>query len=213
MRQILACLVPVGLLACNPSYNYGGYKIFEHFPMDGLRSWEYANDDVGIEYKLEVRMSDEPIQVGDTIIHEFQHFNQATGEMLGAVQWSSDSVDGVMIHGYQTTGPKGDLVNFNPPIKFADASMAPDEDVKTSGGGWDFTSTFVGVEGCPNHWVGEEWDSCLRFLLDDNDGDDAAGALFAGEYWLVPRYGIAWQQTTGDSDTWVLVKANWEPGQ
>ena len=36
------------------------------------------------------------------------------------------------------------------------------------------------------------------------------GAPFAGDYWLVPRYGVAWQQTSGDSDVWVLVKANWQ---
>jgi hypothetical protein len=213
MRLILVSLVPLGLLACNPSYSYGGYKIFEHFPMDGHRSWEYASDDVSIEHKLEVRMNDEPIQVGDTLIHEFQHFNQATGEMLGAVQWSSDSVDGVMIHGYQTTGPSGEVVNFDDPVVFADASMAPDESVTSSAGGWDFTSTFESVEGCANHWVGDDWDSCLRFHLDDGDGDDATGAIFAGDYWLVPRYGIAWQATSGDSDTWVLVKADWEPAE
>ena len=40
--------------------------------------------------------------------------------------------------------------------------------------------------------------------------DFDAGAPFAGDYWLVPRYGAAWILATGDADTWVLLNAFWE---
>ena len=229
----LILLPALGLVGCDGDYYYGGYQIYDHFPLDGQRSWEYANNDLSVTDHLEVRMLDTTVEQDGITVHEFQHFNDTTGDQILSVQWSSASTSGVQIHGYQTFdtggggGPGGggddtggedtgsappypaDLVSFDPPILFADSEMAPDESVESSGGGWDFTSTFESVDPCPNHWVGDEWETCLRIRIDDGDGDDTTGAPFAGTYWLVPRYGIAWQQTTGDTDTWVLVRAEW----
>jgi len=240
MRYALLVMAALSMTSCSGSkYTYAGYQIFDHFPLDGQRSWEYANDDITVDHKIEIRMSELTTGgSGSTVVHEFQHYNQDTGSLLMTVKWSSDSSDGVLIHGFQvydvddgggpggpgddtgdTGGPGGDVTspggeyNFAAdPLVFGQSEMAPGESVTSSGGGWDFTSTFVGVEPCPNHWVGEDWDECLHFYLDD--GVDGAGAAaISGDYWLVPRYGIAWIQLGGDSDVWRLVQANWSPDE
>ncbi len=216
-------LASLALLGCSgSSYTYGGYKLYDHFPLDGKRSWEYASDDTSVDYKLEVVMSETTVMVDEIEVHEFQHFNSETGDQLLSVQWSSDSVYGILIHGYQTFAPGGgggggsdtgdtggpaampEAVSFDNPVTFADPQMAPGETVSTSAGGWDFESTFDAVEPCENHWVGDDWQECIKITLEGGD------APFAGEYWIVPRYGIAWQHTSDDSDKWVLVRAQWE---
>jgi hypothetical protein len=226
-------LAALGLAGCSPTYGYGGYQIYDHFPLDGQRAWEYANDDISIDHKIEVRMSETTVMKGDTEVFEFQFYNQSTGDKFMAVNWSSDGIDGIQIHGYQTwaiadsggdggadSGDTGGgpgaawadaLETFEPPVVVADPEMAPGESVESSGGSWSFVSTFEAVEGCPNYYVGDEWNECLRLTLDDGDGDDMSGAPFAGSYWLVPRYGTAWMRLTGDAENWVLVDADWEP--
>ena len=183
----------------------GAYQLWDYFPLDGQRSWEYASDDMSVDHELVVRLAEGTTSAGDAVVHRLERYNEDTGAALGATLWSSDSVDGVQIHGYETDA--GDAVDFPEPVLFAPTHGDPGDAVESSAGGWDFTSTFEAVEPCPNHWVGEEWDSCLHLRLDDGDG----GAPFAGDYWLVPRYGAAWLRTTDDTDTWFLVKANWEP--
>ena len=244
MRNALLIITALGMSACSgSSYTYAGYQIFDHFPLDGQRSWEYANDEITIDYKMEIRMSELETVNDDMKVHEFQYYNQDTGSLLMTVTWSSDSSNGVNIHGFQTFedsggggtggpggpggddtgdtglgsdaagGPGGGAGSYDftaDPVQFGQAEMAPGDSVTSSGGGWNFTSTFESVEPCPNHWVGEDWDECLRFTLDDGV-DGPGGAAIAGSYWIVPRYGIAWMQLEGDPDVWRLVKANWSP--
>jgi len=185
-----------------------GYQLYENFPLDGQRRWVYANDDEAVGFNLEVELVSSEV-LGDAEVFELAHIDQGSGAPLRSVWWSSDSSAGVQIHAYAEGG--GGRVDLDPPVTFAQPRMDPGDEVTSGAGGWDFTSTFVGGEPCANHWVGDDWDRCLHVRLDDGDGDDGAGAPFAGDYWLVPRYGAAWLETTGDSDTWVLLNAFWEP--
>ena len=82
--------------------------------------------------------------------------------------------------------------------------MAPGASVVTTTGGWTFTSTLEASEPCPNPWV-EDWNDCLKMVLED----DGSGSLVSGNYWLVPRYGVAWMRRTADADTWKLRDADW----
>lgn len=234
MWSATLALIALGLTGCDPDYRYGGYQIFDHFPLDGSRSWEYASDDLSVPYKLDVRMSEEALTTDKYVIREFQHFNQETGDPLLSVQWSSDSSSGVLIHGYQvfeTSGGTGAGTGAGPgggtapplpatvvsyagnPVVFGDPEMAPGESVVTEVDGYTVTSTFEAVEPCENYWVADDWQNCLRIHVDDGDGDPDAGLAFAGTYWIVPRYGIAWMQLTGDSEVWRLVTASWAPDE
>ncbi len=210
---------------CEPSYTYVGYQMYDHMPLDADRIWTYAND-AEVGYELAVHKAENPTSQGDQDIFTFEHTNAETGDLLMEVLWSSDSLYGVLIHGYTTyqavpsgpgTGDTGDTggetggppidetVTYDPPITFADDRMAPGESEVTETTGFTFTSSFPNTEACPNHWT-QDWNECLRVELDDGDGDDDAGSLVAGTYWLVTRYGIAWFEPTGAPDKWVLKK-------
>jgi hypothetical protein len=233
MRQIQAAVLLLfgGALltqsACEPTYTYVGYQMWDHVPLDADRTWTYANDgDAGFE--LAVHKAESPAIQADQDIFIFEHTNAETGDLLMEVQWSSDSLYGVLIHGYTTyvsapagpgttdsgtpdTGETGDpptvgeTVVYDPPVQFAGERMAPGDSEETVTGGYTFTSSFPYTEACPNHWT-QDWNECLKIELDDGDGDDTTGSLIAGEYWLVTRYGIAWFEPTGAPDKWVLKK-------
>jgi hypothetical protein len=231
MRRILPLFALAALAAagCEPSYTYQGYTMHSQFPTDGERYWEYANEDSSIADEMRVEMVTPP-RTEDTLeIFTFEHYNDSTGDLLYSVDWSSDAVKGIQIHGYSiavSTAPDPDTggedtgtaesppaesdVDFDPPILFAESSMAPGDTVETETGGYSFVSTLEYSEACPNYWS-SEWTDCLRMKLDDGDGDDSVGAKVAGTYWLVKRYGIAWFQQTGDDEKWVLRKASWQP--
>jgi hypothetical protein len=230
MRRFLP-LLALGVVAtagCEPSYTYQGYTMHSQFPTDGERYWVYANEDTSIADEMRVEMVTPP-RTQDTLeIFTFEHFNDSTGDLQYSVDWSSDAVKGIQIHGYMLAGvpetdpdtggdtgssespPSATVVEYDPPILFAESSMAPGDTVETETGGFSFVSTLEYSEACPNFWS-SEWTDCLRMKLDDGDGDDAVGAKVAGTYWLVKRYGIAWFQQTGDGAKWVLRKASWQP--
>jgi len=220
-------------------YGYAGYDMVDHFPLDGERSWTYTNDDV--EWKLIVEMTDDKVQVEDTTVRTFEYWqSDSLGQkatLLMTASFSSDTYDGVQIHGYEVisdpvewdtanpgddTGSGGDtgttgfgpaeLVEFDPPLVLADAKMAPGDTVETTTSGGTWTSEFKYQEECPNNWIaGENTWSCLYIELDDGDGDLDSGAKVGGRYWIAPRYGMSWFQFAGDSSKWVLARAEWSP--
>lgn len=201
----------VAALGCGgATYNYVGYLMDKQFPLDGLREWQYLSEDETIEDPLRVEKGLTPTMIENWEVFTFETYNENTGDLLWSVDWSADTVDGILIHGYSDYREGGEDVVYSPPIVFADDQMAPGAAVVTETGGITFTSTFASVEPCPNYYV-SDWDECLKMVLDDGDGDDMAGPMVAGTYWLVPRYGIAWFKTTGDESNWVLWKHNWSP--
>ena len=106
MRRILP-LLALGALAaagCEPSYTYQGYTMHSQFPTDGERYWEYANEDTSIADEMRVEMVTPP-RTEDTLeIFTFEHYNDSTGDLQYSVDWSSDSVKGIQIHGYSIAG-------------------------------------------------------------------------------------------------------------
>jgi hypothetical protein len=216
MRLCLSLLIlPLaGGLACEPTYNYVGYKMHKQFPLDGDRNWTYQSDDETVTYEMLVEKEDPPSTSDGYEVYTFAYYNDTDGTLLHEVDWSSDSINGVAIHGYRDyEGSGGDDTGgleandsqvFDPPIIFADDDMAPGASVTTTTGGWTFTSTLEVSEPCPNPWV-EDWNDCLKMVLED----DGSGSLVSGNYWLVPRYGVAWMRRTVDADTWKLRDADW----
>lgn len=201
------------LVACDGgTTTFRGTQISGYFPYDGQRTAEYVNEaPEEVPWKLVVEKIEPTERVGDLEIVTFEWSKKEGSDItgiVGSVKWSSVDGDGVQIHGY-SVGTDA-FVTFDPPVQVSDDDdyMKVGESVTTETGGYTFTSTFVGVEDCPVQW-GLDWEDCLHFTIDDGDGDDNAGPIFAGDYWVVQRYGPAWMHLTGYEAKWNLAHYEW----
>ncbi len=218
---------------------YAGYDMVDHFPLDGsARDWLYTNP--AEDHKLYVEMASErtedEVLIKTLEYWQTDPNNNQPSTLLYSIDWASDPITGVRIYGYTfyadpveevdtgDSGDSGDTADsteeegdeasslvFDPPIQIADRRMVPGESIVTETGGTTWTSTFEGTEACANDWVGGEntW-TCLHIVLDDGDGDMSAGSPVSGEFWTAPRYGLSWFQLSGETDKWILAKAEWE---
>ena len=204
---LLACTGGDGLP--EPKVEPGsGLRTDVFFPTDGTRRAEYVNaapDEV--PWLLVVEKLEPTELVGGVELVTFEWSRSDTEEVLGAVKWAQD--DGIAIYGWAEG--TGAFVMFDPPIVLSDNKMYRGDVIETVTGGYTFTSTYIGPEDCTVAW-GLDWQDCPHFTLDDGDGDPMAGPLFAGDYWLVERYGPAWMHTTGYAGKWDLQEYDWDAG-
>lgn len=175
---------------------------WDYFPLDGQRAWEYLLDD-GSDTEREVELLQPTTTSGDHEVAELRHHEPAGGGDVLTVSWSSSEALGVFVHGYTVVATQEE-VTFDSPIQVAEPEMREGQTVASSSNGQDYRSTFASVEGCANHWVGDDWDACARLNVE-------GPGPFAGSYWLVPRYGVAWMQLRDDPAVWVLKRAEWAP--
>ena len=180
------------------------YPMWEYFPVDGKRSWEYASDDEDATYDLEIERHDAEGPEG-LDVYRFELREEESGDNLADVYWSSTSSFGIYVHGFTHPLAKGSET-LDEPITIATPYMSVGDQLVSGEGLGQITSTLVGVEPCNNHWVAEGWDSCLHLDVDDG----GLGLAFAGDFWLVPRYGIALWSPSNTESTWVLKQASWE---
>ena len=203
-------LLSLVLLACVDNRpEFKGTKMSPYFPMDGERTAEYNNGDVeGVPWKLVVEKVDQIERVNEEDVVTFEWYRDDTGELLGAVKWSATSGEGIKIHAF-AQGVE-DFTTFDTPVLVSeeDDTMTRGSSVTTETNGYTFTSTLVGFEDCPVDW-GLEWEDCAHISIDDGDGDDMTGPNFAGDYWLVQRYGPAWMELTGYPQKWNLAHYEW----
>ncbi len=197
----------LALVACGGSTaTFKGTQMSAFFPLDGdVRQSFYTSEGGANGQDLVVTklLPTEVIDGTEVVTLEYGLQSETDGSVesvIGAVKWSND--DGIQIHAY-SEGAGGEFTVYDPPIVFAQDEWLRDDPVETTTGGRTFTSTLVAFEDCPVTW-GEDWTECAHVRLDDGDGDDSVGPLFAGDYWLVTRYGVAWMQTTGTSTYWDL---------
>ena len=194
------------------STDFPGTRMSDFFPMDGERQAEYVNEDHdNIPWQLAVAKVEPIERVDDEDVVTFEWSNYDSGELVGAVKWSSSSGNGIKIHAYADyTGGSSDFITFDTPVLVTDDddTMKRDESVVTETNGYTFTATLVGFEDCPVNW-GLDWEDCAHITLDDGDGDDMVGPNFAGDYWLVQRYGPAWMHLTGYAEKWNLAHYDW----
>ena len=195
-------LIGLSIFACGgTTTTYSGHTTNSYMALDGERSWTYSND--GLPYTLEIEKIPETEMSGDTEIVTLEYSVEDPAQLLGSVAWSSDSRDGILIHGY-------DSIRFEEPIQFAEYRMSPGGIATTETDGAVFTSTFIGVETCENLWIteGEPWE-CLRFTIES----DEEGYPFTGDYWLANAWGpsrfINTDGEWGSENTWVLNHARW----
>jgi hypothetical protein len=62
-------------------------------------------------------------------------------ELLYSIDWSSDSSNGIQVHGYSVED--GDAVNFDTPVSMSDYRMVPGDIVETVTNGVTFTAELV----------------------------------------------------------------------
>jgi hypothetical protein len=202
------------LAACEDTApTFLGTTMSPYFPMDGDRQAEYNNEDVdNVTWQLFVEKIEPTERVNDEEVVTFEWSNGDSGELVGAVKWSATSGEGIKIHAY--ADGTGDFITFDTPVLVTDDDdkMSRNESVTTETNGYTFVSTLVGPENCPVDW-GLDWENCLHINLDDGDGDDMTGPIFAGDYWLVQRYGPAWMQLTGYTEKWNLAHYDWEAAE
>ncbi|MFN7146837.1 MAG: hypothetical protein ACK4YP_23890 [Myxococcota bacterium] len=196
------------LLACSkPTIGIHGDVLGEYFPTDGDRRSEYITADPAAPFTLVVEEAG-TVTVDGAEQVTFAWSREDTGESLGSVTWSASESDGIAIHAW--TDATGAEETFTPPVVVTEGNSRVGDVVPSETGGRAFTSTYHGLEDCPVAW-GNDWTGCAHLTIDDGDGDDTAGPLFAGEYWLVKRYGAAWMHTTGYAEKWDL--SHFESGE
>ena len=197
--MLLAALA-LGCAGTGPGFM--GIQVYDHFPLDGSRWWDYAQDDESVLWRMHIEKN-KVTDKGATEVVTLD-YGELDGALLYHVDWSSDSSDGVLIHGFQNEG--SDAVRFDPPIVFGEPYMEEGDQVETETGGTTFTSTFVETEARTNHWVpDDEWE-CLKFEVSAAGGDYP----FTGTYWIAPRYAISAFIPAGFEDAWVLSEAHWD---
>lgn len=218
-RQLvaLALVAPVIAALCGcpgGGSQYNGTSMVEYFPFDGGRDGEFVNNDSTIAYH-QLTHKVEPTELAEDG-RETATFEVSTndGTLLYAVRWSTRSNQPVRIEAWAdySAGADSAFTVFDPPIDVVDAFMRSGDTMETSTGGTTFTGTYVGPEDCPVLWGGLDWEDCAHIRLDDGDGDDSVGPKFAGDYWVVARYGQAWMQLTGDAEAWRLSDYTWDTG-
>jgi hypothetical protein len=205
MRKLL--LLPLALMGCNGnSFQYAGHDVYKYYPLDGDRAWEYANTDE--EWLLEVTKMSPSIIVDDVEVITLEYSVKDPYALMYGVDWSSSSADGVMIHGYSLE-QTGESLSFETPIQFAEHEMVSGESNTTETDGYSFTSSFVSVETCYNHWTTDDW-QCLHFEVLEDGG---AELPFLGEYWIATRWGTSAMLTQGNENEWILTQGSYSSGE
>ena len=195
------------MTACDAdNYQYAGHNTYEYFVFDGERTWKYRQDDLSIEWRMEARKSG-VVDKGSTQVVTIDYGVLDPAELLYSIDWSSDSSNGIQVHGYSVED--GDAVTFDTPVSMSDYRMVPGDMVETVTNGITYTAELVGVESCANDWGTDPWE-CLHFSISDGV-DDASSAPFVGDWWLAADWGTSRFQPAGYSTPWILSEAVWSP--
>ena len=216
------------LLGCEPSTTtYKGLSIYNYMPLDVERSWSYTNE-TGEESEGEsegeseeessswdidvVKVAEERLVNTKIVTLEYQEDSGSgeEGTPLFRIQWSSDSIDGILIHGYENIG--SDPVVFDPPVVVAEPQMFSEDVVDTSTGGYNFTSTFHGVEACANRWISqndEPWE-CAHLSISYDGADELP---FIGDWWTANTWGTSIftlsEGPLASENPWTLTQTDW----
>lgn len=194
------------LLACaGNSPTYIGSVVWDTFPFDGERTWEFTSSDTTLTYKLVATSDQEPEAVDGVNRYVVDYWTRCLGadeecvdgESLRTIQWSSDVSGGVFVHGYSEGG--GAFAQLTPPLHVAKDVMKRDEVLETVTGGATWTSTMVGEDTCPV-LLADDW-NCVIFDIASDTGD---GYPLAGRYWTVKGTGFSAMEIATETGQWQL---------
>lgn len=201
-------LLPLLQMACQvPGPTYSGHGTYDYFAFDGSRTWKYQSEDENTPYTLVVEKTDYNYADGIETI-TFEYSTEDPQALLGSITWTTGGIIGTSISSYSTSEEE---IVFDTPVTIAENRMIPDDIVETSTNGATFTSTFTGLEMCPNNWTTDEWE-CLHFVVTVDQAEH--NYPFVGEYWLANGWGasrfIAEKGSWASAAEWVLIGATWE---
>jgi len=207
MRQMVALALALSTVGCaGQKFAYPGEKLWERYPLDGQRMWEYVNEDPTVEYSLRIDKSSSTLVDGKevaTLTHTA--VDSEGGEtLLHELDWSTDADDGIELWSWTdfTADSAGVTVDFDPPIQMAAREMNAGDSVSTTTGGGDYTSQYLGLGDCPNNWSNDTWE-CAQVELTSSVG----GEPFTGVYWIAMSYGTSWMEPVEVGGKWVLSNA------
>ncbi len=208
MRFCLLALAPMFLIGCdNEEDEVLPVDVAEAFPFDGAPTWEFMNANQSVSYKLigildQTRNDDDEIfTIRYTKMCMAVDASCVDGELVRAISWSNDPVEGVAIHSVNNSGVQ---TEFDPPLALAASEMYYDDTMITETAGFTWTSTLVTSEECPVAITGGIDADCLRISLSDGGmGETNAGLV--GEYWAVAGYGVVAMDVAADQGRWELV--------
>ena len=207
-RLFIACLT-TSLVACDPDFGDRVFDNTDYFPLDGVvRMAEYRAAEGGMDWTLLVEMADSTVVDGVEVV-TLEYNDADLGDLLWQVQWSSDSVHGVRIHGYVDV-QGGEEVAFDEPVVLVERGVQI-EPVVTETSLGTFTASAGAYDGCGTFFVSSwESESCLVVSLSDPDDDPATHGIVTGTYRLVAGYGAAWLDLDLWDDTWWMSSFEWE---
>jgi len=215
MFRYLLWIAPLALGACEPpdNYTYGGTPMSTLFPFDGLRTWEFIHSDTAVTYKLEAAMRRDSEKDGTINIYTVDYAKRCVaaddscvdGEILWSLEWSSDTTEGVRIHGSNVGDDESTWVMYEPPIVLALSEMKVDDVVETTTAGHTFSSTLFNFESCPVY-LQAEWEDCAHIIISDVGGDQLSGYPIAGEYWAIAGRNVVAIDLETDEGLWQLSK-------
>ena len=176
----------------------GEFYIPDYVALDGHRSWEYFQE--GTDWMLRVDKTSSA-DVSDRAW--LSYLEDETDVELFSIEWGSNE-EGVWILGDNEE-------QFDSPIQIATPWMSPGDTVASGGEDSEVeahTSTFVGLEDCPNHWV-EDWE-CVVFEISTLPAG-AQPTPFAGRWAFAHSWGPSTFQLElrEDEEPWVLTQADW----
>lgn len=187
-------------------YSFSGEPVWELFPFDGQRTWDYISTDESLSYKLIAQSLNEPEQKDGSNVYTVDYSTECVaadadcvdGEILRKIQWSSDIDDGVFIHGFAVGSDP--ITELSPPLQISKEVAKRDDFVETSTGGAMWTATHMGTEVCPIR-MNAAWDECTRIEIAVDAGD---GYPIAGSWWATKGNGVAAMEIATETGQWQI---------
>lgn len=202
----------------------GGESLYEHFPFDGVRTWEYISTDLEISYKLkgDMRADDpNPDVSADFNVYHIDYSTKCVaadpdcvdGALVRSIGVSSDVTNGVLIHSFV----QGSVdISYDPPLVIAPRETKVGQEIETFTDGITWTSTLTGYETCEGivNMQGDQFTSAncaAHIVLEDADSNADTNYGLAGEYWVSIGLGIIGLSLEGDDgQIWGLSKLECE---
>ena len=182
--------------------------VWQKFVFDEIGTWEFIHTDDSVRYKLRVVSHGTPEP--DFPTHEVYRVDyerdcvelDCEDTVLFSLWWSSDSDDGVLVHGYA----QDDWFQiFEPAVRVTPPLAEVAEPVTTFTGGFHWSAELEGFEPCPMLLSTEVAPSCARFTIDDGDDSWLTNDGLTGTWWAADEIGIAAFSPGVDPDQWQLI--------
>jgi len=207
MRLALFVLSPIVFIGCaGEAEETLPFDVSEAFESTENAEWEFMNENPAVSYKLIGTLAVDRADADVYTVKYAKHCmaNDAsceTGELVRAISWSNDALNGVLIHEINDAGVE---TVFEPPLALAASEMYNADFMVTETAGYTWTSTLVASETCPVDITGGIGEDCLRISLSDG-GMGATNPALVGEYWAVSGYGIVAMDVASDEGRWKLL--------